>query len=119
MTMSGLNVKEIGRMFAGAVRKTADSAALYTKSVFSAYDINRHRLEKKRISIAIGQRVTQLIDEGNPDISTDAELLNLFSALNIIEKDIAEYEQSRSTLLNPFTTKKPECHCTTHCEEKE
>jgi hypothetical protein len=113
------NLKHIGDIFIGAVQKTADSAMQCSRGVFLTYDLKQLQCKKQRVSREIGERVSSLVKEGNLEVARDAVLAELIAKINGIEKEIADHEAERSTMVNPFTSKKPACECTTTCEEKE
>ena len=113
------NLKHIGDIFIGAVQKTADSAMQCSRGVFLTYDIKQLQCKKQRVSREIGERVSLLVKEGNAEVSRDEVVVELIAKLKGIEKLIADHEAERTTMVNPFKSKKPACECTTTCEEKE
>lgn len=112
------NLQHIGDIFVGAVQKTADTAMQCSRSTILTYDIQRLSCKRKSLYRDIGERVSQVLNEG-ADVTQDARMSELTVRLGLIDKDIAAFESEKTDLCNLFTKKKPECGCPTNTEQKE
>jgi len=112
------NLQHIGDIFVGAVQKTADSAMQCSRSVVLTYDISRLKCKRKVVYRDIGERVSQVLNEGG-DVTQDAKMEELTTRLALFDKDIAAFENEKSNLCNLYSTKKTDCGCTTPPDGKE
>jgi hypothetical protein len=106
------NLQHIGDIFVDVVQKTADTAIQCSSSIFLTYDINMLSQKRKQVLRDIGERVTQLINEGSTDLMQCAKLSELVAQLNSIENKMAEHEKARCNPINPFRSNKAACECT-------
>jgi len=114
------NLKHIGDIFVDVVQKTAGTATQCSKRLFLAYDIKSLKSKREQLSRSLGERVEALMKEGETDFSKDDKLSELILKLNLIEKDIAAFEEERSNLVYPFSVKRTHCECDSaaNCKEK-
>jgi hypothetical protein len=105
------NLKHIGDIFVDVVQKTAGTATQCSKRLFLAYDIRSLHCKRDQLSRSFGERVEALMKEGESDFTKDAKLAEIIVKLNVIEKDIAGFEEVRNNLVFPFSVKQKHCGC--------
>lgn len=96
------NLQDAGKIFVGAVQKSADSAMEFSKSAVTKYGINSLASRKDKVAGEIIDRVAVLLNEGNSEVCRDEALTKLVARFNEIEREITEQNKGKKGFDNPL-----------------
>ncbi len=91
-------LQHLGDIVVGMLLKTTGSARRCARGVVLTYDIHEIRRQRHYYLCEVGKRLAQVKKAGLTDVKKDDRLMELFSALEALEKKIEAYGEERDEM---------------------